>query len=117
MLIIVPTNDRKGLSAEVAEHFGRCRTYTLINEQGNVIKVVDNTSEHMGGKGLPPEIMREHKAEVLLCRGLGLRALKLCSQFNIKVYVSQADNVKEVFNLWKSKKLSIAGCNDACKEH
>jgi len=54
MKIVIPTNNRKGLDDKVAEHFGRCLTYTFLNENGEVIEIVDNTSEHMGGNGLPP---------------------------------------------------------------
>ncbi len=118
MRIVIPTNDKTGLSAEVAQHFGRCNTYTFIDENGTLLEVIDNTSEHMGGKGLPPEVMKEHGADVLLCRGLGSKALSLCKEFEIKVYVCQAETVQEIFNMWKDQALKPAGSEDACKhEH
>ncbi len=75
MKIVIPTDDKKGLDDAVAEHFGRCNTYTFLDENGKVIEIIDNTSEHMGGSGLPPELMKQHGANVLLCKGLGPRAL------------------------------------------
>jgi predicted Fe-Mo cluster-binding NifX family protein len=117
MRIIIPTNSEKGLNDIVANHFGRCETYTLINEKGELIKVIKNTSEHMGGIGLPPELMKKNKANVLLCKSLGFRALKLCEKYKIKVYTNQALTVKEIFNLWKNNKLKEAGNENACKEH
>ncbi|MBM3253730.1 MAG: dinitrogenase iron-molybdenum cofactor biosynthesis protein [Candidatus Omnitrophica bacterium] len=117
MKIVIPTNNKKGLEDNVAEHFGRCSTYTFLDEKGNVLEMIDNTSEHMGGVGLPPELMKKHKASVLLCRGLGPRALNLCQQYGISVYVCQAETVKEIFKRWKNKKIKKAGFNDICEEH
>ena len=117
MKIVVPTNDKKGLDSSIAEHFGRCETYTFLDGKGNIIKIIDNTSEHMGGIGFPPELMKKHNANVLLCKGLGPRALNLCEQLGIDVYVYQAETVKEIFYLWKNKKLNKANFEDVCEEH
>ena len=117
MRIVIPTIGKKGLEDRVAEHFGRCETYTFIAEKGNLLKAIENTSEHMGGKGLPPELMKKHGAGILLCKGLGFRALKLCEEFNIKVYVGKSGKVKEIFEDWKNNKIKRAGADDACAEH
>lgn len=117
MKIVIPTNSKKGLKDSIAEHFGRCKTYTFLDENGKIVEIIDNTSKHMGGTGLPPELMKKHKANILLCKGLGFKALELFKQFDIDVYVSHVKTVKEIFELWKNKKLRKAGSDDACKEH
>ena len=117
MKIVIPTNDKKGLEDRVAEHFGRCLTYTFLNEKGEVIEIIDNTSEHMGGKGLPPELMKKHGADILLCKDLGPRALNLCQELGIEVYVCQAKTVKEIFGMWKNNKIKKASKEDVCEEH
>jgi predicted Fe-Mo cluster-binding NifX family protein len=117
MKIVIPTNDKKELEDTIAEHFGRCNTYTFLDENGKVIEIIPNTSEHMGGIGLPPELMKKHGANMLLCRGLGSRALTLCKELEIEVYVCQAETVKEIFELWKNNKITKADIDDACKEH
>jgi len=117
MKIIIPTNNKKGMEDEIADHFGRCLTYTIINEQGEMIEIIDNTSEHMGGQGLPPKLMKKHHADILLCKGIGPRAINLCKELGIAVYVYQAKTVKEIFQLWQDNKLKKAGVEDACDEH
>jgi predicted Fe-Mo cluster-binding NifX family protein len=117
MKIVIPTENKKGLNDKVAEHFGRCNTYTFLDENGKLIEIINNISEHMGGSGLPPELMKKHGANILLCRGLGSRALDLCKQFDIEVYVYQSTTVKEIFNLWKKNKIKKASSEDVCKEH
>lgn len=117
MKIVIPTNNRKGLDGKIAEHFGRCQTYTFINEKGEVIEIIDNTSEHMGGEGLPPELMKKHGADILLCKDLGPRALALCSQLGIDVYVSQVETVREIFKIWKNNKIKKADAENVCEQH
>jgi len=117
MKIVIPTNSKQGLNDQIAEHFGRCLTYTFLNEKGEVIEIIDNTCEHMGGEGLPPELMKEHGADLLICRDLGPRALNLCQELDIEVYSCQAHTVKECFELWQSNKLKKAGLADVCAEH
>jgi len=115
MKIVIPTNNKNGLDDTIADHFGRCQTYTFLDEKGNVLEIIDNTSEHMGGTGLPPELMKNHGAEILLCKGLGSKALNLCQKLVIDVYVHQTDSVKDIFTLWQNNKLKKADINDACK--
>ena len=117
MKLVVPTNGKKGLDDKIAEHFGRCLTYTFLNEKGEVIEIINNTSEHMGGTGLPPELMKKHGADVLLCKDLGPRAIDLCKELGIDVYVCQAETVKDIFELWQNKKLKKAGVEDVCEQH
>jgi len=114
MKIVIPTNNKIGLNDKVAEHFGRCQTYTFLNEKGEILEIIENTSEHNGGQGLPPELMKKYGANILLCKGLGSRALNLCKDFEIDVYVYQAEIVKDIFELWKNNKLKKVGAEDAC---
>ena len=115
MKIVIPTDNKTGLDDKIAEHFGRCQTYTFLNEKGEILEIIENTSEHNGGQGLPPELMKEHGADILLCKGLGSRALNLCKEFDIEVFVYQTKTVKDIFELWKNNKLKSASTEDACQ--
>jgi len=92
-------------------------TYTFLDEKGGLIEIIDNTSEHMGGADLPPELMKKHGADVLLCKELGPKAINLCKQLGIDVYVYQAEAVKDIFEMWQNNKLKPASAEDACQEH
>ena len=113
----VPTEGKKGLEEKVAYHFGRCETYTILNENGELLEIIDNTSEHMGGRGLPPELLKKHGVRVLLCQGLGPRAVAMCEQLGIEVYVGEGRNVREMFELWRSGRLEKATMENVCEEH
>ena len=113
MRIAIPTDNL----IDIAEHFGRCRYYIVLDENGEKIESIENTGQHMGGKGLPPEILKENNIDVLLCRGLGPRAVIMCQSFGIDVYVHPSKTVKEIFSLWKDNRLEKATEEDACQEH
>jgi len=113
MKIAIPTEDKK-LNGKVADHFGRCNYYIFLDEEGKVIEIVDNTSKHKGDK-LPPELIKNHGADVLLCKGIGPKALDLCKQLGIDVYVSESKTVKEIFEKWKNGKIKKASFEDVCK--
>jgi predicted Fe-Mo cluster-binding NifX family protein len=117
MKIVIPTEGKIGLGDKIAEHFGRCNTYTFLDENGKVLEIIDNTSEHMGGQGLPPELMKKHGANVLLCRDLGPRALNLCEEFGIEVYTALAETAGDIFEMWRDGKLKKAGAGDVCEQH
>jgi predicted Fe-Mo cluster-binding NifX family protein len=117
MKIVIPTNDKSGLSASVAEHFGRCGTYTFLDSEGELLEVIENTSEHMGGVDLPPELMKKKGADILLCKGLGLRALELCQQLGMDVYISNEESAEDIFKEWKNGHAKKAGMEDACDHH
>jgi predicted Fe-Mo cluster-binding NifX family protein len=112
MKIAIPTDNKKGLEDKVAEHFGRCQTYTFLNEEGGVSEIIDNTSEDKGGRGLPPELIKEHGADVLLCKDIGPRAIILSKRLGLKTYVGPAITVREIFKMWKSGKIEEAKAED-----
>jgi len=117
MKIGVPTLGRRGLSEEVSPHFGRAPTFTVYDTGEGTINVVDNTSEHMGGRGKPPEMLVEHGVEIMLCSGLGPRAIRMFESYGIRVFVGASGTVQDSIELWKEGILQEATDETACKMH
>ncbi|MCD6216139.1 MAG: NifB/NifX family molybdenum-iron cluster-binding protein [Candidatus Aenigmarchaeota archaeon] len=117
MRIAIPIDENKGLYSDVAYHFGRCEFYLIIDEDGKIVETLNNESAHMGGTGLPPELLKKHNIDILLCQGIGPSAIELCEKLGIVVYTSQAKTAKEIFDLWKSGKLEKATRDNSCDEH
>ncbi|RJR23774.1 dinitrogenase iron-molybdenum cofactor biosynthesis protein [Candidatus Microgenomates bacterium] len=115
--IAIPTLDKNGFKGKVADHFGRCLTYTFLNEDGKVLEIIENSSQHLGGTDLPPYLMKKHGADILLCLELGPSALNLCQKLGIEVYLGKAETVDELFIQWKEKKAMKASAGNVCKEH
>jgi predicted Fe-Mo cluster-binding NifX family protein len=71
----------------------------------------------MGGTGLPGEILGRLGIDVLLCSGLGRRALSLLDGHGIEVCTGVSGTAKEAIEAWKGGSLSPATENDACQQH
>lgn len=117
MKVCVPTLGYGGWEEQVGEHFGRVPTYTIIDTERNELRVIKNTSEHMGGVGYPPEILAKEGVEVMLCSGLGRKAIGLFEQFGIMVYVGASGTVRDALEMWKKGMLQAATDENACREH
>ena len=117
MKVCIPTNGEKGLDDFVGEHFGRVPTYTIVDLESESVKVVSNTSHHMGGDGYPPEIMVKEGVNVMICKGLGRRAISMFSEYGIDVYIGATGSVKNAIDAFKSGNLQKAGEGDACGMH
>jgi len=107
----------KGLDEQVGEHFGRVPTYTIVDTDTDEVKIIDNTSEHLGGTGYPPEIIAKTGAEAMVCSGLGRRAILMFEELGIMVYVGAYGTVRNAIQMWKDGRLQKASDENACKQH
>ncbi len=117
MKICVPTSGRGGMDDSVSEHFGRAPTFTVVDTDTGGVHVVPNTSEHMGGTGKPPEQIAKTGAKVLLCSGLGPKAVAMFESMEIAVYVGALGSVSDAIKLWEGGKLESATPDNACRDH
>lgn len=117
MKICIPTMGENGLNNLVGEHFGRVPTYTIVDLDTNDVKVIPNTSHHMGGQVDPPEIMAREGVDVMICQGLGRRAITMFEEFGIEVYIGASGTVKDAVTAFKQGRLQKANVNDACGKH
>ena len=138
MKICIPTMGERGLDELVSEHFGRAPTFTVVDLEGlegkelegsavasEAVKVVPNTSEHFGGVGHAPEIISGEDVEVMLCGGLGPRAIQMFEQFGVEVFVGLSGlgagtapvTVRDAIRAFQAGALHEATDADACREH
>lgn len=117
MKVCIPTMGNNGLNEIVGEHFGRVPTFTMYDTETSEVKVFPNTSEHMGGFGLPAEILAKEGVDTMICSGLGRRAIQIFEQHGIMVYIGAYGTVKDALDMWKDKKLQMATDENACAQH
>jgi len=117
MKIAVPTDGDKGLNELIGQHFGRVKYYTLVDTETNEVRVIPNTSHHMGGVGYPPEILADAGVDILLCSGLGKRAVQMFREKKIKVYVGAYGTVGDAIESYTTGDLIEASEDSACSQH
>ncbi|MEM2094608.1 MAG: NifB/NifX family molybdenum-iron cluster-binding protein [Candidatus Bathyarchaeia archaeon] len=115
--ICIPTMGNGGLREYVCEHFGRAPTFTVVDLATNEVKVIPNTSEHMGGIQKPPELIAGTEVQVMLCSGLGPWAIKMFEDLGIEVFVGASGTVMDAIKAWKEGKLQEATGSNVCKMH
>ena len=115
--LCIPTEGSGGSEDRVGEHFGRVPTFTVVDTDTNAIEILENTSEHMGGVGLPAELLARAGIDVVLCSGLGRRAIQLLSDAGVSVCTGMTGTVAEVVAAWKGGGLPEARESDACTRH
>lgn len=117
MRVCFPTEGNGGIDGKVGEHFGRVPTYTIVDGDTEDVEVIPNESSHKGGRGLPADLLAQEGVDVMVCSGLGRKAINLFEDHGIDVYVGAGGQVKEALEEWKSDELLSASESDACERH
>ncbi|MGM0510899.1 MAG: NifB/NifX family molybdenum-iron cluster-binding protein [Thermoplasmatota archaeon] len=116
MKLGIPSMGEKGLEESISPHFGRGPTFTLYDSETDEVTVIENTSEHRGGTGQPPELLKENGVDIMLCANLGRRAVRLFDEYGIEVYCGAQGTVKDAIDAWKNDRLEKANDANVCDE-
>ena len=117
--IVIPVENQAGLTAKVAQHFGRAPYFAVaeLDENGKVLKVKTepNTGEHMGGTGHPHENLLSLKPDVIAAFAMGPGGLQSFQNAGVAVLKADGTTVKDVLASFKEGKLPElqGGCEHA----
>lgn len=117
MKLCIPAMGQKGIEEAVGQHFGKVPYYALYDTDTKESSVISNTSEHNGGTGLPPEIMAKESVDIMLCGGLGKKAVVMFEQYGIDVFIGANGTIKDAIAAWESNDLSKATQDNSCAGH
>ncbi|WMW24235.1 NifB/NifX family molybdenum-iron cluster-binding protein [Methanolobus sediminis] len=117
MKLCIPSMGQNGMEDTVGQHFGKVPYYTLYDTETRESTVISNTSEHNGGTGLPPEIMANENVDIMLCGGLGRKAVMMFEQYGIDVFIGATGSIQDAVAAWEASKLSKATQDNSCAGH
>ncbi len=123
--VAVASEDERGLSAEVAMHFGRCPFYTLVEvEDGEIgrAKTIQNPHYEHHQPGVMPRFIHGLGAQVILAGGMGPRAIQMFQGFGVDVVTGAVGSVDKVVEAYLSGKINgIVPCQhdhpESCGGH
>jgi FKBP-type peptidyl-prolyl cis-trans isomerase 2/predicted Fe-Mo cluster-binding NifX family protein len=99
MLVAVPSKSPGGLDATIADHFGHCDAFTLVqidNDQVGEATVLQNPGHGEQGCMGPVMLLKNKGAEALVAGGMGARPLGGFQQEGITVFhKGEATTVRE----------------------
>lgn len=116
MRVGITLEDQGGLQSNVAQHFGQCKYFFLLDIENGKIKdskVVANTSVHGGGGCVAVDELLKHNVTHVISGGMGMGAQQKFAQAGVKVF-GYSGSVKEALDDFMTNKL---GGLSACKDH
>jgi FKBP-type peptidyl-prolyl cis-trans isomerase 2/predicted Fe-Mo cluster-binding NifX family protein len=102
LLIAVPSEAPGGLDAQIAEHFGHCDVFTLVevnDDKVGTVTVLENEEHQEGGCMAPVMRLKDKNVEAMVAGGMGQRPLAGFQQVGITVYFKEdARTVREAID-------------------
>ena len=120
MRIAVSANSKDGLDSLVAEHFGRCPFFALVDVEGKevqAIELVENPFYHAHQPGQVPGFINEQKANVMLSGGMGGRAIQFFQQYGIEAATGAHGTVRTALEHYFGGALTEAAPCRESEEH
>ncbi len=117
MIVAIPTSGNKGLDDQLFGHFGKAPTFTITDLVTGGLTVIDNTSDHMGGTGSPPELIKASGADAVAVGHLGEKAALRCAELGITVICGASGRVSEVLEQLRNGQLVPPSRDSMCKHN
>ncbi len=115
MKVFIPTEKYEGLQSKVFDHFGRAPYFIIYDTEKDTVDIIVTLNKsHPHNKCSPLRLINEHSCDVVLCRGIGLKALTELSEVGIKVYKSKGSTLKDVLDEYKNNKWEDITVHDTC---
>jgi len=107
--IAFPVQDHLGLDDMIFEHFGHAPAYLLIDisQDGTILKteVLDNPYQGEHDPGVIPSLLANAGVDVLICRGMGRRAVEYFQQYGVAVIRGAYGKVRDVLEMYLANTL------------
>ncbi len=117
-LIAIPSNNPGGLDASIAQHFGHCDLYTIVEIRDNVIDVVSiipPIDHQQGGCMAPVQYLANKNVKCLISGGMGFRPLAGFEQVGIDVYYFENNlNIQQTVDAFIAGNLSRFSKDQTC---
>ena len=116
MRIAVSAETNNELDSQVAQHFGRCPYFALVDLEGTEVKAVEIVSNPFYNGHQPgqvPGFIHQQKADVMLSGGMGGRAIQFFEQFGIQTATGASGTVRNALERYLGGELTGAA---PCKE-
>jgi predicted Fe-Mo cluster-binding NifX family protein len=118
MKICMPVLDEKGMDSVVYGHFGSAPFFALYDTDKQTVSFVkNNESEHEHGQCMPVAALQKIGAEVMLCKGMGMRAANLLIEAGITPNMVDAKTISDAITQFNEKNVNVMNVSNACQHH
>lgn len=117
MKICIPVLTQEGMNSPLSSHFGQADYFAMFDDETQALTFFNNTGHHHGGTLTPAEIIHQAGAQVVLCGGLGGKAVQLFQQLGVHVFNQASGTVADILAAYKAGSLPEATDATACHDH
>jgi predicted Fe-Mo cluster-binding NifX family protein len=101
-----------GMQGEIAEHFGRCPQFVMVEAEGEKVKsaeAIDNPYHSAPVPGALPSLMEQNHVDVVLTGGAGPMAIKRLEQLGIRLVLGCSGKVSDAVQGYLDGRLETGG--------
>lgn len=118
MKICIPIRKDEGLSARAFDHFGSAPYFLVYDTENKNSKVIRNSgSHHVHGMCQPLDMLQDQDIDIVVCKGMGARAVKLLNKGGIWVYRAEGETAEDIIKKSIEGKLKAITVENACTDH
>jgi predicted Fe-Mo cluster-binding NifX family protein len=114
----MPTETAQGLDAAVMAHFGSAPFFTIYDTDTESVEHIGNRNlHHMHGGCQPLQALNGRAVDVVICGGMGARAVQKLDAGGIKAFKVKGATVKEALTNYFDDQLNAITPLNACQDH
>ena len=118
MIICIPTTTNEGKSAQVHEHFGSAPFFTICDTETDTVEAIANAGhDHAHGMCQPLSAFADRRIDIVVCGGMGARAVQKLNQGGIRAYRAVPGAVSAVLEQFAAGRLEEITAANACSHH
>ena len=118
MKICIPIINEQGFDSKVCEHFGSAPYFLIYDTDKEVINIVRNSNAHHShGMCHPLKTLEDQNIDVVICNGMGTRAIQRLNDGGIKAYRVSGESAGEVLKRYQEGILTEITIENACMNH
>ena len=117
MKLCIPVVEDNDVQSRVSGHFGSAPFFLVYDDSDKNARVVDNSNDHHEhGQCMPVNALKEMEIDIVVCNGMGLRALQNLKAIGIRVFrpLEQYLTAGEIIQAAAEGKLQELAPQDAC---
>lgn len=118
MKICIPTETDMSFEATVYGHFGSAPYFTIYDTDKDDCEIVENLNQHNShGTCHPLTVLDGKGIDVVVCKGMGKRAIQKLNDAGIRAYKASDANVRQVIEKYRINELQEMTLENACYQH
>ncbi|MFH1226631.1 MAG: NifB/NifX family molybdenum-iron cluster-binding protein [Planctomycetota bacterium] len=118
MKICIPTETQDGKSAQVYGHFGSAPFFTIYDTEKDTVEIVKNANEHHShGMCQPISALAGKSIDVVVCGGMGARAVQKLNEGGVKAYRAVPGTVADIAGQFSKGSLEEITIDNSCTQH